>query len=61
MVIIDALLIAAMMFFLFLPITDSKTVRMKLLVVCTIVTMLTISVTRTPAPDLQFASIARSR
>ena len=36
MVVIDALLIAAMMFFLFLPITDRKTVWMKLFMVCAI-------------------------
>jgi hypothetical protein len=61
MVIIDALLIAAMMFFLFLPITDRKTVRMKLFAVCAIATVLAISVTRTPAPDLQLASVTRNR
>jgi hypothetical protein len=61
MVVIDALLIVAMMFFLFLPITDRKTVRMKLFVVCAIATVLAVSVTRTPAPDLQLASAARDR
>jgi len=61
MVVIDALLIVAMMFFLFLPITDRKTVRMKLFVVCAIATVLAVSVTRTPAPDLQLASAVRDR
>ena len=61
MVVVDALLIVAMMFFLFLPITDRKTVRMKLFVVCAIATVLAVSVTRTPAPDLQLASAARYR
>jgi hypothetical protein len=61
MVIIDALLIAAMMFFLFLPITDRKTARMKLFAVCAIATVLAISVTRTPAPDVQLASVTRNR
>jgi hypothetical protein len=61
MVIIDALLIVVMMFFLFLPMTDRKTVRMKLFAVCAIATVLAISVTQTPAPDVQFASIARVR
>jgi hypothetical protein len=61
MIVIDALLIVAMLFFLFLPITDRKTVRMKLLVVCAIATVLTVSVTRTPSADLQLASVARDR
>jgi len=61
MVVVDALLIVAMMFFLFLPITDRKTVRMKLFVVCAIATVLAVSVTWTPAPDLQLASAARYR
>ena len=34
MVIVDALLVIAMLFFLFLPITDLKTVQMKLCVLC---------------------------
>ena len=61
MIIIDALLIIAMLFFLFLPITDRKTVWMKLFMVCAIATLLAVSVTRTPAPDLQLASVARDR
>jgi len=61
MVVIDALLIIAMMFFLFLPITDRKTVRMKLFVVCAIATVLAVSVVRTPAPDVQVASVTRDR
>jgi hypothetical protein len=61
MVIIDALLIVAMMFFLFLPITDRKTARMKLCVVCAIAALLAVSVTRAPTSDLQFASAAHDR
>jgi len=61
MVVIDALLIVAMLFFLFLPITDRKTVRMKLFVLCAIAAVLAVSVTWTPAPDLQLASVARER
>jgi len=34
MLLIDAMLFLAMMFFLFLPITDRRTVQMRLLVVC---------------------------
>ena len=61
MLVIDALLIVVMMFFLFLPITDRKTVRMKLFVICAIATVLAVSFTWTPAPDLQIASAARDR
>jgi hypothetical protein len=61
MIIIDALLIVALLFFLFLPITDRKTVRMKLAVVCAIAAVLTVSLTRTPSADLQVASVARDR
>ena len=61
MIIIDALLIVAMLFFLFLPITDRKTVRMKLLVVCAIAAVLAVSLTRTASPDLQLASVAHDR
>jgi hypothetical protein len=61
MIIIDALLIVALLFFLFLPITDRKTVRMKLAVVCAIATVLAVSVIRTAPADLQIASVARDR
>jgi hypothetical protein len=61
MIIIDALLIVVMLFFLFLPITDRKTVRMKLLVVCAIAAVLVVSVMRTASPDLQLASVAHDR
>jgi hypothetical protein len=61
MIIIDALLIVALLFFLFLPITDRKTVRMKLAVVCAIGTVLAVSVMRTSPADLQIASVARDR
>jgi hypothetical protein len=61
MVIIDALLVIAMLFFLFLPITDRKTVRMKLCVLCAIAAVLIVSLTWTPTPDLQVASVAHER
>ncbi len=47
MVLIDALLIVAMMFFLFLPITDRRTVQMKLCVLCTLLVVFAATVTRT--------------
>ncbi len=59
MYLINALLILAMMFIFFLPITDFKTVRMKLCVLCALGLVLTVSVTRTHAPDPQIASLTR--
>jgi hypothetical protein len=59
MYLITAVLIVAMMFIFFLPITDYKTVRMKLCVLCALGLVLTVSVTRTHAPDPQVASLTR--
>jgi peptidoglycan/LPS O-acetylase OafA/YrhL len=59
MYLINALLFLAMMFILFLPITDYKTVRMKLCVLCALALVLTVSVARTHAPDPQIASLTR--
>jgi hypothetical protein len=59
MFLINAVLTVAMMFIFFLPITDYKTVRMKLCVLCALGLVLTVSVTRTHAPDPQVASLTR--
>ena len=61
MIIVDALLILAMLFFLFLPITDRKTVRMKLCAILAIAAVLAVSVTHTAAPNVQLASVANQR
>jgi hypothetical protein len=55
---IDALLILAMLFFLFLPISDRRTVRMRLCMVCALLAVFTVSVTRTPVVPVLLASIA---
>ena len=52
---VNSLLVLSMMFFFFLPITDQKTARMKLGVVCALAIVLTVSATSirthtTPAP-----------
>jgi hypothetical protein len=44
MVLIDGLLILAMIFFFVLPITDARTVRMKLSVVSSLVLLLAVSI-----------------
>jgi hypothetical protein len=59
MYMIDALLIAAMLFFLFLPITDRKTVRMKLCVLCALAGLFAVSVIRTHVPKVEIASLVR--
>jgi hypothetical protein len=59
MYLINALLILATLFIFLLPITDYKTVRMKLYVLCALALVLTVSVTQTQAPDPQIASLTR--
>jgi len=60
MILIDALLFLIMMFFLFLPITDRKTVQMKLCVLCALVAIFAMSVARTQLPMTQLASVVSS-
>jgi ABC-type xylose transport system permease subunit len=57
MVLIDALLILAMMFFLFLPITDRRTVQMKLCVLCALLVVFAVTATRTHGSHVQLAGI----
>ncbi len=59
MYLINTLLIIAMLFIFFLPITDFKTVRMKLWVLGALALVLTVSVTGTHAPDPIIASLSR--
>jgi hypothetical protein len=59
MYLVDALLIVAMLFIFFLPITDYRTVRMKLCVLGALALVLTFSVARTHMPDPQIASLMR--
>ena len=59
MYLINTLLILAMLFIFFLPITDFKTVRMKLCVLCALALVLTVSVTTTHPPDPTVASLSR--
>lgn len=61
MVLIDLLLVLAMMFFLFLPITDRKTVRMKLCVLGVLVALFAAAVTRTHGPDTRLAGLISPR
>jgi hypothetical protein len=61
MLLLDALLFLAMMFFLFLPIGDRRTVQMRVFVLCALATFFAASVTRTHAPHLQLAGIQPTR
>ena len=59
MYVINAVLVIAMLFIFFLPITDYKTERMKLSEFSTLALVLTASVTRTQVPDPIVASLMR--
>ena len=61
MIIIDALLVAAMLFFLFLPITDRKTVQMKLIMLCALLAVFVVSLTRTQVSPMQLAGVVSTR
>jgi hypothetical protein len=61
MVLMDTLLIVAMMFFLFLPITDRRTVQMKLCVLCALMVMFAFTATRTHGSRVQMAGIVSTR
>ncbi len=61
MILVDVLLVVAMLFFLFLPITDRKTVRMKICVLCALLSVLILSAMWTPDPGMQLAGIVSMR
>jgi hypothetical protein len=50
-----------MMFFLFLPITDRRTVQMKLCVLCALLMVFAVTATRTHGSDVQLAGIVSAR
>ena len=58
MFLVDALLILAMLFFLFLPLTDRRTVRMRLCMLCALLAVFSVSITRTPIVPVLLASIS---
>ncbi|MFT4118988.1 hypothetical protein [Bradyrhizobium sp.] len=61
MFLVDALLILAMTFFLFLPITDRKTVRMKLCVLCALVAVFSVTISRTEVAPVRLAGVVSTR
>jgi hypothetical protein len=58
MFLVDALLILAMLFFLFLPISDRRTVRMRLCMLCALLAVFSVSITRTPVVPVLLASVS---
>ncbi|WP_244645922.1 hypothetical protein [Bradyrhizobium campsiandrae] len=58
MFLIDALLILAMLFFLFLPITDRRTVRMRLCMLGALLAVFSVSITRAHVVPVLLAGIA---
>ena len=58
MFLVDALLILAMLFFLFLPITDRRTVRMRLCMICALLAVFSVSVSRTHVAPVLLASLS---
>jgi hypothetical protein len=61
MLVVDMLLVLAMLFFLFLPITDRRTVRMKLVMLCALLGVFTLSVTQTHVPQVRLAGVVSLR
>ena len=59
MYVISGFLVVAMLFIFFLPITDYKTVRMKLCVLGALAFVLTVSVTRPHVTESTVASLVR--
>lgn len=57
MFLIDVLLVLAMLFFLFLPITDRRTVRMRLCMLCALLAVFSVSFTRTHVAPVRLAGI----
>ena len=61
MILIDVLLVLAFLFFLFLPITDRKTVQMKICVLGLLLAVFIMSATWNPDPGMQLAGLVSMR
>jgi hypothetical protein len=61
MILVDMLLVLAFLFFLFLPITDRKTVQMKICILCALVSVFLVSVTWIPDPGMRLAGVVSMR
>jgi hypothetical protein len=58
MILVDVLLLLAILFFLFLPITDRKTAQMKVCVLGALLAVFVMSVAWNPDPGMQLASVS---
>ena len=61
MFLIDVLLVLAILFFLFLPISDRRTVRMRYCMLCALLAGLSVSVTRAHVGPVQVAGFVSTR
>ncbi|MBR0708365.1 hypothetical protein [Bradyrhizobium liaoningense] len=61
MVLVNAPMIPVMLFFLFLPISDCRTVRMRLGALCALLALLSVSVISTNVAPVQLAGIVTAR
>jgi hypothetical protein len=61
MFLIDTVIVLAILFFLFMPVTARRTVQMKVAILCTLLALFTISVKRTPVPQTQLAGTVSTR
>lgn len=61
MILLDALLILAMLFFLVLPINDRRTVRMRLGMICMLLAVFSVSASHTHVAPAQIAATVASR
>lgn len=61
MILVDVLLIVGMMFFLFLPISDRRTVWMRLCMLCALLALFSVSVTPTNVAPVQVAGVVSTR
>ncbi|WFU24268.1 hypothetical protein QA649_40800 [Bradyrhizobium sp. CB1717] len=57
MFLIDALLVLAMLFFLLLPVTDRRTVHMRLCMFFALLAVFAVSIAHTPIVPVQLAGI----
>lgn len=61
MILLDTLLVLAMLFFLVLPITDRRTVRMRLGMICALLAVFSVSASHTHVAPVQLASAVAAR
>ncbi|WP_234683378.1 hypothetical protein [Bradyrhizobium monzae] len=61
MLLFDVLLVLAMMFFVFLPISDRRTVRMRLCMLCVLASVFSVSVARSHLAPAQVADVVATR